>query len=116
MAKHGIELVKRVDPAAQEGRLQIHRPCHLGNLLLRLRQEFVERRVEQADRHRQAMHDREELREVRSLHRQESIKGLATARFILGKDHLAHHLDAVALEEHMFGPAQTDSLRAERAC
>ena len=43
----------------------------LGDLLLAVRQEFVQRRIEQPDRHRQAAHDLEQLDEIAALHRQQ---------------------------------------------
>ena len=52
-------------------RVGAHRRGDLGDLLLGVRQEFVQRRIEQADRHRQPAHDREQLDEVVALHRQQ---------------------------------------------
>ena len=65
MAEHRVELVKLLDPARE----QIGRdPDRRGDVLMLagiLGQEFVERRVEQSDRDRQARHDPENLLEVR---------------------------------------------------
>jgi len=80
-----------------------------------MRQEFVQRRVEQADRHRQAGHDFEQLRKILPLHRQQFCKRGAPARLGVREDHLAHRDDALALEEHVLGAAEADSFRAETA-
>ena len=93
----------------------VHRLRDLGDLGLGVRQELVQRRIEEADRHRQAAHDREELGEVVALHRQELRERGAPARLVVGEDHLAHGEDAVALEEHVLGAAEPDALGAEVA-
>ena len=81
----------------------------------RLRQEFVQRRVEQADGHRQAAHDLEQLDEVGALHRQELGERRAPVALAVGEDHLAHRDDARLVEEHVLGAAEPDALGAERA-
>ena len=85
---------------------------HLGR---RLRQEFVQRRIEQADGDRQAGHDLEQLDEVLALHRLDLGQRRAAALLVVGQDHLAHGHDAVALEEHVLGAAEADALGAELA-
>ena len=78
-----------------------------------MRQELVQRRIEQPDRHRQALHDLEQLDEIRALHRQQLRQRGATRLLVLGEDHLAHGADARFLEEHVLGAAKPDALRAE---
>ena len=80
-----------------------------------LGQEFVERRVEQADRHRQAAHDLEDLDEVGALHRQQPVERRLPLGVGVGEDHLAHHDDALGLEEHVLGAAEADAVDAEFA-
>ena len=80
-----------------------------------MRQELVQGRVEQADADRQALHDLEQLDEILALHRQQPRQRRRTVLGRVGKDHLAHHDQAVFLEEHVLGPAQTDPLRLEVA-
>ena len=85
-----------------------------GSRLLRLvRQELVQRRIEQADRHRQAGHDLEQRLEVGALHRQDLGERAPAAGLVVGADHLAHGEDAARLEEHVLGAAQADALGAE---
>ena len=85
--------------------------------LLRLvvvRQELVQRRVEQADRHRLALQRAEDAGEVVALERQQlGERRLRASSSVVGQDHLAHRVDAVALEEHVLGAAQADALGAE---
>ena len=85
----------------------------LGDLLVGVRQELVQRRIEQPDRHRQALHDLEQLGEVAALHRQQLGERGAAALLVVGQDHLAHRADAVGLEEHVLGAAEPDALGAE---
>ena len=52
-------------------RIGAHGGCDLGDFFLAVRQEFVQRRIEQADGHRPAGHDGEQLDEIGALHRQQ---------------------------------------------
>ena len=94
-------------------------PSSLASLGLALgvvRQELVQRRIEQADRHRQALHRLEDADEVLALERQQLRQGrLAASSSFVGQDHLPHGEDAVAVEEHVLGAAQADALGAELA-
>ncbi|MNZ99109.1 hypothetical protein D3C78_1184200 [compost metagenome] len=104
-----------IDALAQGRRIERQDAGDVGDFLVGLRQEFVQRRVEQADRHRQAVHDLEQFGEIRTLHRQKLVERCPPALFTFRKDHLTHHMDAVALEEHMFGAAQPNTLSAKGA-
>ena len=73
----------------------------------------MQRRIEQPDRDRQALHDFEQLDEIGALHRQQLRQRRAARLFVLGKDHLAHGADAGFLEEHVLGAAQPDALAAK---
>ena len=86
-----------------------------GRLLVLVRQELVQRRIEQADRDRQPGHDLEQRLEVGALHGQDLGQRPAAARLVVGADHLAHGEDAVGLEEHVLGAAEADALGAELA-
>ena len=46
--------------------------------------------------------------------REQFLDGFAAVGFVVGEDHFAHCVDAVALEEHVLGAAQSDACRAER--
>ncbi len=115
MAEHRVELVQRIDALAKHGGLHAHGEGDLGHLVVCFRQEFVQRRIEQADRHRQAVHDGEEAGEIEALHRQQLVERQPPALLIDGEDHLAHHMDALALEEHVLGAAKADAFGAEGA-
>ena len=90
-----------------------HGRGHFGDLLLAVRQELVQRRIEQADGDRAAVHDLEQLDEVGALHRQQLVERGAARLLVVGEDHLAHRLDAALVEEHVLGAAQPDALGAE---
>ena len=83
--------------------------------LLERRQELVQRRVEQADRDREAGHRLEDALEVALLHRQQP--GERRAARLLGarEDHLAHDRQPVLGHEHVLGAAEADALGAELA-
>lgn len=52
MAEHGVEFVQRIQPLAEYGLRHAHGGGDLYDLAIALRQEFVQRRIKQADRHR----------------------------------------------------------------
>ncbi len=114
MTEHGIEFMQRIDALAQDGRLHAHDAGDLGDLLVCLRQEFVQRRVKQADRYRQPVHDGEHAGKIEPLHRQELGERGATALLAFREDHLAHDMDAVAFEEHVLGAAKRRCPRHRR--
>ncbi len=115
MAEHGVELVQELDLVLQGRGRDLH---HLGqflDLLVGVGEELVQRRVEEADGDRQALHLLEDAEEVPLLHRQDLGQGALAPFQVLGQDHLAHGHDPVALEEHVLGAAQADALGPELA-
>jgi hypothetical protein len=104
-AEHRIELVQVAGAVCELFRIGAHGLRHLGDFLLGVRQKFVQRRIEQADGHRQAAHDLEQLDEIGALHRQQFCKRRAARFLILGQNHFAHGADAVLVEEHVLGAA-----------
>ena len=90
------------------GRGDTHPLGHFRLALRVLREEFMQRRVEQPDRDRQALHRPEDALEVGPLQGQQLLERLAAGIDGLRQDHLPHRQDPLALEEHMFGPAQPD--------
>ena len=99
-----LEVVGHLDPRALD----------LGSICAR-REELVQRRVEQADRHRQALHRLEQALEVALLERQQLLEALAPLLGRRGQDHRDHLLVALVAEEHVLGAAQADPLGAELA-
>ena len=83
-----------------------------------VRQEFVQRRIEEANRRREALERLEDADEILALIRQElGERGFAVFG-VVGEDHLAHGVDAVAFEEHVLGAAEADARwrRTRRRC
>ena len=62
-------------------------PIDLDHELLLLRQELVERRIEQPDRDRQALHRTKDPLEVTPLERQQLVERPATRTLVTGEDH-----------------------------
>jgi hypothetical protein len=115
MAEHGVEFVQF--PGAT---LEVvdAKAGHFGEFLelgIAMRQEFVQRRIEQADGDRQARHHVEDRDEIGALFGQQLGQRGAAAGFVFGQDHLAHGGNAPGLEEHVLGAAQADAFGAELA-
>ncbi len=75
-------------------------------------QELVDRRIEQADRHRPRSHDPQDFLEVATLHRQQLGQGRFAVLGGLGQNHLQHDRQAFLGVEHALGAAQADAHRA----
>ena len=116
VAEHRVHFVERIDARLDFVVADIHLRCHFALALLVLRNEFVQRRVEQADGDGIAVHHLEERFEVAALHRQQLGERHAAAGFVIGENHLAHGLDTGIFEKHVFRAAETDTLRTEREC
>ena len=104
-AEHRVRLGERLDPPAHP---RVTR-------LLERRQELVQRRVEEADRHRQPGHGLEDALEVGLLERQQPVERIATPGLVGCEDHLLHDGQPLLAEEHVLGAAEPDALRAELA-
>ena len=113
MAEHRIKLVQL---AARAGNF-FHRHADFAReielLLLFVRKKFVQRRIEKTNRRRQARRAPENSDEILALIREQLGERLDPRLLILGQDHLAHRVDPVPLEKHVFGAAKADPLRAE---
>ena len=138
--EHRVLLVHALDrrraaPCPPRRRRRRLGPGDLDQLLLEVGQELVERRVDQPDDDRQAVHRPEDALEVALLedlelgHRgvegrrrprpRRAVERPPAARLGLGpggrvrdEDRAADDLQALALAEHVLGPAQADALGA----
>ena len=115
MAEHRVHLVQLADARLDVGGRDAELLGHLGLALGVVRQELVQRRIEQPDRHRQAVHRREDADEVLALQRQQLLQGRAAVLLVGRQDHRPHRLDPLALEEHVLGAAQADAFGTELA-
>ena len=77
-------------------------------------QELVQGRVEQPDRHGQAVHGLEDADEVVPLERRQRVVGLLFLIGRLGEDHLANGSHPLLAQEHVLGPAQADAFGSVR--
>ena len=82
--------------------------------LLDVGEELVERRVEETDGDRQAVHRFEDALEVAALQLLELFERGVLLGFGVGEDEPLHEREAVA-EEHVLGAAEADALGAELA-
>jgi hypothetical protein len=98
-------------PARVEGRAGRLGDGALDLQLDEVGQELVQRRVEQPDGDRQAVHGPQDPEEVLPLQRQQRREGGALLLLGLGQHQVLDQLAAVA-EEHVLGPAQADAAGA----
>jgi len=112
-AEHGVELVEFVHAGHDllDGDADLLGEVEL--LLLAVGEELVERRVEEADGGGEAVEGFEDAKEVLALVGQELGEGSFAGGLGLGENHLAHGVDAVAFEEHVFGAGEADAFRAK---
>ena len=73
----------------------------------------MQRRIDEPDDHRQAVHRRENPVEVVALHGEQLCQLEATFLLVRRKDHLLHDGQAFLLHEHVLGAAKSDALRTE---
>ena len=83
--------------------------------VLALGKELVQRRIERADHHREAVHGLEEAGEILALHGQQPLQGFAAGLFVARQNHGLHVLDAAFGEEHVLRAAEADAFGAEAA-
>src|ERR1043166_4312984 len=79
-----------------------------------MRQELVQRGIEETDGRRISLERAEDADEVLALIGQQLGKRSLPLLERFRKNHLAHGVDAIALEEHVLGARQADALRAKR--
>ena len=79
-----------------------------------MRQEFVERRIEETDRGGITFERLEDAGEIFALIRQQFRERGFPVVDVVGENHLAHRVDAVAFEEHVLGAGEADADGAER--
>ena len=80
-----------------------------------LGQELMQRRIERADHHREAVHRREQPGEILALHGQQLDQRLAAVFSSRARIIACTIRQAVFGEEHVLGAAQADAFGAERA-
>ena len=116
MSEHRVLLFECLATFRQNFGRQVHL---FGECVARrafVREEFVQRRVEQSDCYGQTLHCLEDSLEVFSLVGQELFECLFAFGEVACENHFADGVDSVALEEHMFCAAKSDTLRAELHC
>ena len=111
MPEHRVRLAQAFDDACQFRLRQVKLPREQLRLFATVRQELVQRRIEQPDVDREPVHGLENRLEVGALHREQLGERAPPSTFIARDDHLAHGVNAVAFEEHVLGAAQPDALR-----
>ena len=113
-AEHRVELVQFVHALRDllDGHAHLLREIVLRGVVVR--QEFVQRRIEETDRRREAFQFLEDADEVFALIRQEFGERFFAVFDVVRENHFAHRVDAIAFEEHVFRAAEADAGGAER--
>ena len=88
----------------------------LDQQIFALGQEFVQRRIEQADGDRQRLHGLEQAYKVLALHGQQLFERIAPFRLAVRQNHGAHVLNTAFGKEHVLGAAQANAFGSEQAC
>ncbi|MPL94795.1 hypothetical protein SDC9_40953 [bioreactor metagenome] len=114
-AEHRVEFRKRLAAPRDLAQRPVERLSQLAHPLAVVRQELMQRRVEEPDADRLARHDVEERDEVGALHRQQTLERDAPVVRRVGKDHLPHQRQAILVEEHVLGAGKADALGLEHA-
>ena len=113
VAHHRVKFMKGSNNGFQLRNLKAHFRSQRYDILFRRRQEFMQRRIQEADRNRSALHRLVKRLEIASLHREQLIqRGFSLFRRF-GYDHFPHGGDPVRIEEHMLRTTKTNSLGAE---
>jgi hypothetical protein len=107
--------VQPLHDGLERGRLHLELPGQRLDLGGLLGQEFMQRRIQEADGDRVALHRPEDGLEVAALHGEKLGQRTLSPRDVLGDDHLPHGEEPVAGKEHVLGAAQADALGAEVA-
>ena len=115
MPEHGIEFVEGFDLVLNHAQRGIEPPCHFLLLVALVWEKLVQGWIEQANGYGQVRHRIENAFKIAALNGQQLFEGATAAFFIIGEDHLAHDIDAVAFKEHVLCAAQANAFGAKLA-
>lgn len=113
MHHHRVDLMQLYNGLFQSSGSGLQLCSQSFQVLALLGQELMQRRVDETDGHRLALHGLEYLDEVLTLHHMHLIHSLLALGLGLGEDHFPDSLDLLLIEEHVLGTHQTDALRTE---
>src|SRR5690606_12261156 len=107
--QHRVLFVQSLDAVNYELQRQAEFVGQLTAYSVVLRQELMQRRIQQTDGHRTALHCLEQAYEILALRRQQLFQGFAALYGVHSQDHLAHVVNTAAFEEHVFSTAQANT-------
>mmetsp|Transcript_94484 Transcript_94484/g.273100 ORF Transcript_94484/g.273100 Transcript_94484/m.273100 type:complete len:404 (+) Transcript_94484:1261-2472(+) len=113
MPEHRVGFLQLSRPPPNTLDRQLRRRRHRRHLLLRVREELVQGRVQEPHRYRRAIHDQEELNEVVALHLQQLRARRPPTCLVQGQDHLPHGNDPISFEEHVLCADEADAVGTE---
>ena len=112
---HRIEFMQRIDDILNAARRLVHGLCEQRNFIFRMRHEFVQRRIEEANGDGLTVERFEKLFKVILLIRKNLRKRKATLFDRVGANHLAKRRNTALREEHVFRAAKANAFRAKFA-
>ena len=123
VAEHGVGFVELLDAARDDFGAEAEFLGELFLLLALVRDELVQRRIDEADGDRESIHRLEDADEVAALERQKLVQSFNSSFPAVGEDHFLNGaLAFLALlrefevgEEHVLGAAEADAFGAEFA-
>ena len=111
-AEHRVAFRELFGAREQRLRVEASRFRNVFAIFFCVRQELMQRRIEEADGDGTRAHRLEYLDEILALVREEFAERSDARALLLRQDHLAHGGDAFGVEEHMFGAAKADAFGA----
>ena len=116
MTQHWVGLTQRVDTFLDFLNRDTHLFSHRLLTCQIVRNELMQRRIEQTNVYRMTVHSLQDAIEVLLLIRKKLGERLLATFLRTRKNHLTHGLDLLILKEHMLSTAQTDTYCTKVTC
>src|SRR5439155_11416595 len=85
----------------------------LAEKLINAGEEFVQRRIQQANSDGQSSHLTKDAEKISALQRQEFLEGFFARADAIGQNHFAHRSQSLIAKEHMFRATKANTFRAK---
>src|SRR5262245_4274608 len=116
MPQHWVKFVKRITLRTEPFSRDTEFGSKVRDLFVSMREELMQRWVEQTNCDRQSGHRPQNTDKIALLHGDNLTECANTAGGVFGENHLTHGVDTISLEEHMLGATQADAFSPKRAC
>src|SRR6056297_2263353 len=113
VTEHGVEFFQRPNDSRKLLRLDAERFCHAIDLFWFMWQKLMQRRIEQPNGDRIALHRLKDFDEILSLERKQIHQRIAALLLAFRHNHTTHRRNSLVPKEHMLGAAETDTFGAK---